>query len=250
MQSTISCNDLINASQKGQHLVVENFLKRKPNINGRDANGWTALMHAASNGFTGVIRVLLWNQADVDCTNLQQQTALMLAAMNGKTDAVRLIVPHSAKINAKDFEGKTALEHAKNQNIVKILKEYVPVDNRKGNNTAPSNRGAVAEKDEKVSKDIAKTEYLQLKEICRLATMLGDNWQGFFLELEFSSIDISNVLKENNQIKNDTLRDLLAIWFGRKRGQITKDDVRKILETALENHETVIDWVRVKKLLG
>lgn len=72
---------------------------------------------AAQLGKSDLIMLLIKHKADVN--KLQDQSAgtarltpLMHAARNGKTDALRLLLSNNAAINIKDHHGNTALMHA------------------------------------------------------------------------------------------------------------------------------------------
>ena len=85
-------------------------------VNAGTANGWTALMRAASRGHTETVTSLLAapglnvNAAD----RYGQYTALMWAADTGRTQMVRaLLAAPGLDVNAADGAGRTALALAK-----------------------------------------------------------------------------------------------------------------------------------------
>lgn len=56
---------LIAASQSGETDKVKSLLADGADVNAKDREGWTALMHASWNGHTGVAAALLDRGADV-----------------------------------------------------------------------------------------------------------------------------------------------------------------------------------------
>ena len=61
-------------------------------------------------------------------------SALMYASQYGRSESVKLLLPHEADL--KDNNGKSALDHAKNDEIRKIIQEYI----EKEKNTAADNK--------------------------------------------------------------------------------------------------------------
>lgn len=78
--------------------------------NAKDDNGTTALMRAAWNGETEMIKLLLAQPGvRVDERDGMDRTALMLAAVQGRTEAARLLLEAKADPRAVDRDGATAL---------------------------------------------------------------------------------------------------------------------------------------------
>ena len=90
-------------------------------VNARDNDGWTALMRAAINGGTEIVKLLLAAGADVNAKGNDGKTALMLAKYNNHPEIVKLLKQHAknkAKANstkkAKIISVKKALNKKKN----------------------------------------------------------------------------------------------------------------------------------------
>ncbi|TFK18483.1 ankyrin, partial [Coprinopsis marcescibilis] len=107
---------LMCAAGRGEVAMVSRFLGLGlgANTNAKDAEGRTALAHAASRGLREVIRVLLGVKGiDYNCVDAKGQTPLMKAARSADDGAVAVLVElERIEINSKDNKGRTALAHA------------------------------------------------------------------------------------------------------------------------------------------
>ena len=100
------------------------LIRNGADVNAGDSMGMTPLMQAAACGYTEIMKLLL-GKARINDVDGEMRTALIHAASNGRTAAVRLLVEKKAGLNMKDASGNTALSHAvrkKYKDIVKILK--------------------------------------------------------------------------------------------------------------------------------
>lgn len=99
-------------------LAVEFLLDRpmsRPFVNFESSKGHTALSTAAFYGTMLCAQTLLDRGANVNqASRLHGRTALMSAAANGKTDLVRFLVEQpEVDVFARDKSGKSAFDHAK-----------------------------------------------------------------------------------------------------------------------------------------
>ena len=102
----------------------ELILKAGTNINAKDADGMTALMHAANFARDKVTKLLLKHGADAKIRDSSGKTALMYAADHEEDDVARLLLEHGADVNAKDKSGNTALMFAadhQEDNVARLL---------------------------------------------------------------------------------------------------------------------------------
>lgn len=107
------CDALQRAAESGQVTNVETILQNKPDpVNCRDLRRWTPLHHAAFNGQTQMIQILLAHGAAVDATDKDGATPLHAAATAGNPEAIEALLQGGAKINALDNQGDTPLGNA------------------------------------------------------------------------------------------------------------------------------------------
>uniref|UniRef100_A0A803KH73 Phosphatidylinositol N-acetylglucosaminyltransferase subunit Y n=1 Tax=Xenopus tropicalis TaxID=8364 RepID=A0A803KH73_XENTR len=95
-------------------------------MNKQAKNGRSPLLVAAEQGHTGIVQILLQNQARVDVFDEHGKAALHLAAENGHDQIADILLKHKAFVNAKTKLGLTPL-HLCAQNgfnhLVKLLVE-------------------------------------------------------------------------------------------------------------------------------
>lgn len=125
-------NELMIASQNGQRDVAKFFIDMGVDVNAKDKNGWTALMHAISSKMyhsgdhIGVINLLIASHADLNLKSNNGYTALMLASIYGEKEVVVELLNGGANVNVKNNEGNTALMCALSREhfeIVKLLED-------------------------------------------------------------------------------------------------------------------------------
>lgn len=83
---------LYNAGRVGDIAGLKRCLEAKARLDGRDLQGWTALMFAASNGNLREAKHLVESGAKVDTRSNSGTTALMYAASGGHLNVVRLLL--------------------------------------------------------------------------------------------------------------------------------------------------------------
>ena len=81
-------------------------------INVKDKNGNTALMHAASNGKSSTTKILLGAGVDVNAKNKRRNTALMLAVWYDHIDTVEVLLNAGADVSVINKRGWSALKIA------------------------------------------------------------------------------------------------------------------------------------------
>jgi ankyrin repeat protein len=128
---------LIEAAQSGDVKAVEAALDAGADVNARDGDGITPLMHAtrgerpeianpASSDHPEVAELLIRRGADVNAKTDSGFAALIWAARYGHEGVAKVLITHGADVNAKDKEGMTALRWAttnQQTKVVELLKE-------------------------------------------------------------------------------------------------------------------------------
>jgi len=139
--------EFLEASRLGDLTGIKNFLQKFCFlVNNTDANGFTALMYAASYGHYNIIKSLLEYNADSNLKELSAgRTALMMAASNGHTRCIEMLVQGKADIRLKDNQGYTAAYyathygHGGNKIIARLLNIPGNANNQYNNNTNYNN---------------------------------------------------------------------------------------------------------------
>ena len=77
--------------ERNRAETVGSLLAGGADVNARSNAGWTALMSAAWEGHSAVVKTLLEKGADASLKNSRGETARMLAETAGRADVVRLL---------------------------------------------------------------------------------------------------------------------------------------------------------------
>lgn len=116
--------DLIRAAEDGDVSLISSLLDEGADVN-RVVDGrfpWTPLMHAASNGRTECVKLLLERGADPDHQDLDFDCAIAIAARGGHWDIVKLLVEHKADPTLSDWRSMTALGYAREQGETEMVR--------------------------------------------------------------------------------------------------------------------------------
>ncbi len=101
---------LMTCARSGVVAAVEPLLARGADVNGAERfHGQTALMWAAWEGHTDVVRTLLAHGAEVDARTTTGYTAMLLAAREADADTAETRLAAGADGNAAAHDGTTAL---------------------------------------------------------------------------------------------------------------------------------------------
>lgn len=118
-------NPLVDAAESGDIKQVRKILDEGSNLpDSKGDFGTTAIMRAAFNGNTEIVKLLIERGASVNSADVGGETALHLAAKNGYVDVVKLLIKKGASVNGQDKEQWTPLMRAtvaKHPDVVKIL---------------------------------------------------------------------------------------------------------------------------------
>ncbi len=110
---------LLAAAEIGSLHGVRDAITDGANVNATEENGWTALMLAARDGRSSIVRFLLARGADPrHRSRLYSDTdALELAVWSGSISTTRLLLDTGIDVNEKDEDGEAAIDAAGNTNL-------------------------------------------------------------------------------------------------------------------------------------
>ncbi|GAB1393381.1 ankyrin repeat domain-containing protein [Rhodocyclaceae bacterium] len=108
---------LMIAALQGRTEIVRLMVERKIDLN---HDGWNPLHYAAFEGHADIISILLASGADINLKAPNAYTALMLAAKRGHLEAVRTLVGANADLSVADPEEGTALDMAQKANHTEV----------------------------------------------------------------------------------------------------------------------------------
>ena len=131
----VSCNGrtpLTLAADWGSEYIVNALLDCEADVNGRDADGYSALMQAAKNSNGDVALLLARRGADIEAKNIKRTTPLMFAAWSEcLTD---WLIKHGVKCEETSTNGDRASSIArsrKHRQIAEQLEEAIPTEEKK-----------------------------------------------------------------------------------------------------------------------
>ena len=101
------------AAQAGNLEGLNAALAAGADVNARDGQGWTALMHAVNKGYVLLVEPLLAAKADPDVRAPDGATALFMAVAHGQPEIVALLREAGADVLIKGPKGKTAVDVAR-----------------------------------------------------------------------------------------------------------------------------------------
>jgi ankyrin repeat protein len=124
---TITQQEVVEAALYGKAETIAAALKQGYKADTLDSEKRTALMYAAFNGQTAIVKMLIDAEADVNAQDNIGTSSLMFAASGEGTDTVQLLLDNGAKINMVDTnEHFSALMWAaaegQDENVVLLLK--------------------------------------------------------------------------------------------------------------------------------
>ncbi len=110
------------AALQGHTEVVKFLISREAEVN---QPGWTPLIYAATSGRNEIIKILIENHAYIDATSPSGVTALMMAVRGGHRSTVKLLIDEDADVTVRNDVGDSALtwaERGPDPEMVKMLR--------------------------------------------------------------------------------------------------------------------------------
>ena len=101
------------AAKAGNLEGLNAALAAGADVNARDGQGWTALMHAVNKGYLLLVEPLLAAKADPDVRAPDGATALFMAVVHGQPEIIALLIKAGADVSIKGPKGKTAVDVAR-----------------------------------------------------------------------------------------------------------------------------------------
>jgi ankyrin repeat protein len=123
--NTRMLDELAEAVRKNDVKAMEALLQRGANPNEEIHDGWSLLLQAASDGHTGIVRLLIAAGADVNKKNRNGVTPLMMAADSCSTETARALIDGGARVNALNDYGATALIYAISVGALEGAREFI-----------------------------------------------------------------------------------------------------------------------------
>jgi ankyrin repeat protein len=119
---------LMMAAFEGYTEVVELLLKSGAEVDHHDGAGRTALMYASSGPFPQTVELLIQSGAVINRVDTAEGwSALMFAAAEGHQPVVEVLLHHGADIEISDRDGDAAIDHARERgqtHIVELLESW------------------------------------------------------------------------------------------------------------------------------
>lgn len=130
--------DLVAAALRGDTVVVKKLLSAHPDLEARNAQGWTALMAATHANDVAMAALLISAGADVNARDNIKDTPYLYAGAEGRLEILRLTLAAGADLTSVNRFGGTALIPAAEKghlgNVRELLKTKIDVNhvNRPG----------------------------------------------------------------------------------------------------------------------
>ena len=119
------CTALWVAAAKGHFDVVRLLIEQNAEVDCRTSSNSTPLRAAAFGGYLDIVRCLVENGADVNAHACGNSTPLMTTCHNGHLDVASYLLKHDAHINLQDNDERSCLHYASKQGHVQLVCELL-----------------------------------------------------------------------------------------------------------------------------
>ena len=119
------CTALWVAAAKGHFDVVRLLIEQNAEVDCRTSTNSTPLRTAAFHGHLDIVRCLVENGADVNARNNLNSTPLMITCYKGYPNVASYLVKHGANINLQDDMGNSCLHYASERGRVQLACELL-----------------------------------------------------------------------------------------------------------------------------
>ena len=192
------------AAENGYKEVIEYFLKKGVNVDSKDPNGNTALVHASLLNQLNIVKYLLENGADVNAGSTV--TPLMAASYVGNKDIAAFLIRNKANVNIKGDKGLSALTLAATNGHSEIVSLLLK---NKADINAKSDEGVTALIAASAGGHITIVEEL-LKNKADVNVKTNDGYTAMRAAITNGNTDVVKLLME---YEADLLGDLAAIYI-------------------------------------
>ena len=121
----MDCTALWIAAAKGHFDVARLLIEQNAEVDCRISSNSTPLRAAAFGGYLDIVRCLVENGADVNAHACGNSTPLMTTCHSGHLDVASYLLKHGAHINLQDNDERSCLHYASKQGHVQLVCELL-----------------------------------------------------------------------------------------------------------------------------
>lgn len=120
-------DNFFQATADGDLYRVKNIIEAGTDVNLRNEDNYSVLMHAAASGYLDIVTYLVDHGANVEATDKYEKNALIYAVSYGHKDIVDYLIRKGVNVNAMDKWGNSAIKYAAfdgHKEVVELLKKH------------------------------------------------------------------------------------------------------------------------------